>query len=75
MDGGVLLIDSRAHRTQAQNREAARERLADLIAVASTSPKRRRATRPTPSSHERRIDTKKKRGAVKANRGKAGDRE
>src|SRR5438270_6470151 len=44
---GVLLIDSREHRTQAQNRAAARERLVDLVRRAAARPKKRRKTRPT----------------------------
>lgn len=63
---GHLVIDSRALRTQAQNREAARERLVDLIGRASIAPKRRRATRPTRAAREARVETKKKRSAVKA---------
>src|ERR1700758_5399750 len=46
IDDRVLLIDSRAHRTQARNREAARERLAALLVAAARAPRRRRATRP-----------------------------
>src|SRR4029434_8784297 len=42
---GVLVIDSREHRTQARNREAARERLVELIAQAARTPRRRKATR------------------------------
>ncbi len=68
--GNVLLIDSREHRTQAQNREAARARLAALLAEAEKRPKKRRATRPSKASKERRIDTKKKRSTVKATRGR-----
>ena len=45
--GHVLLIDSRVHRTQGQNREAARERLAKLLIKAEHRPKKRRATRPS----------------------------
>ena len=63
---GVLIIDSREHRTQAQNREAARERLRDLIERASRAPKRRKATRPTASAREQRVVSKKRRGRVKA---------
>src|SRR5260221_14685042 len=43
---GVLLIDSREHRTQAQNREAARARLVALLQHAAKRPKTRRPTRP-----------------------------
>ena len=42
--GGVLLIDSREHRTQSQNRDAARARLVALLQHAAVRPKRRRAT-------------------------------
>jgi ribosome-associated protein len=70
---GVLTIDSREHRTQAQNREAARARLAALVLAATIKPKRRRKTRPTAGSRERRIESKKRRASVKALRGKLSD--
>ena len=63
---GVLLIDSREHRTQARNREAARERLVALIAQAAKKPRRRKATKPKPAAREKRLETKKLRGKVKA---------
>src|SRR5688572_19876893 len=44
---GVLVIDSREHRTQSANRDAAQRRLRDLLAQASVRPKRRRKTRPS----------------------------
>lgn len=69
---GVLLIDARRHRTQAQNREDARARLADLIRQALVRPKRRRKTRPSASSVQRRIDTKKRRSDTKRARGRIG---
>jgi len=62
---GVLLIDSREHRTQARNREAARERLVALIAQAAKKPRRRKATRPRPAAREKRLESKKLRGRVK----------
>jgi ribosome-associated protein len=71
---GVLVIDSRAHRTQAQNRDAARERLVALLQRATHRPKSRRPTRPTAGARERRIQSKKKRAATKAGR-RAGDDE
>ena len=61
-----LLIDSRAYRTQAQNREAARERLLALIESASHEPKKRRPTRPRAAAKEARLQSKKRRSAVKA---------
>jgi ribosome-associated protein len=67
---GILVIDSREHRTQAQNREAARARLAAFIVAAARKPRRRRATRPTAASRERRLTSKKHRAEVKALRGK-----
>jgi ribosome-associated protein len=65
---GVLLIDSREHRTQAQNREAARARLAALLQAAARRPKARRSTRPKPAARERRLESKRRRGEVKAAR-------
>ena len=67
---GVLLIDSRAFRTQAQNRAAARERLAELIARAAHRPRTRRKTRPSRAAKERRIEAKVQRSHVKARRGR-----
>jgi ribosome-associated protein len=67
----VLLIDSREHRTQTLNREAARARLAALLAEAARPLKKRKPTRPSAASRERRIETKKQRSAVKAGRGRA----
>ncbi|MEO6213631.1 MAG: alternative ribosome rescue aminoacyl-tRNA hydrolase ArfB [Vicinamibacterales bacterium] len=66
---GVLMIDARRHRTQSQNRADARERLADLIRQALVKPRRRRKTRPTKGSVERRIESKQKRGQTKRGRG------
>jgi len=67
---GVLVIDAREHRTQSQNRDEARARLVDLIRRALVRPKRRRKTRPGLAAKQRRIDTKKRRGAIKSGRGK-----
>ena len=67
----VLLIDSREHRTQAQNREAARARLNALLEQASRRPKRRRPTKPKAAAREKRIASKKRRGAVKQLRGRS----
>jgi len=63
---GVLLIDSREHRTQARNREAARERLVELIAKAAKPPRRRKPTKPRPAAREKRLEAKKLRSKVKA---------
>lgn len=69
----VLLIDSREYRTQPKNREAARERLAALLEAAAKRPRSRRATRPSKASKERRLETKKVRGKVKAGRRGGGE--
>lgn len=66
---GVLLIDSRVHRTQLKNREDARTRLIDLVEQAFVRPKTRRATKPKAGARERRLTTKKLRGDVKKTRG------
>ena len=70
---GVLLIDSRAHRTQLQNRAAARERLVELIRKALVRPKARRKTKPTRAAKEKRIETKKRRSNIKTLRRAGGD--
>lgn len=70
---GVLVIEAREYRTQAQNRVAARERLLALLAQAAVAPKTRRATRPSRSSQEKRLATKQKRSDVKRNRRSGGD--
>jgi len=69
---GMLLIDSREHRTQAMNREAARARLVALVQHAVARPKKRRPTRPKAAAREKRLASKKLRGAVKASRGRGG---
>ncbi len=66
---GILVIDARRHRTQAQNREDARQRLASLIREAAARPKRRRRTRPTVASVERRVTAKRVRAETKQRRG------
>jgi ribosome-associated protein len=66
---GILVLDSREHRTQARNRIAARERLAELLERASKHPKARRATTPRPAAREKRLDVKRRRSRVKELRG------
>ena len=71
---GVLVIDSRTFRTQAQNREAARERLVELLRQAAVKPKRRRKTRPSGASRLQRLESKRRRANTKqGRRGVAGD--
>ena len=67
---GALIIQCDETRSQARNREIARERLAELIRRALVAPRKRIATRPTLGSKKRRLKAKKERGEVKALRGK-----
>lgn len=67
-DEGVLLIEARRFRTQEQNREDAFARLMAWIAKASTAPRPRRATKPSPASRQRRLEAKQRHGATKRQR-------
>ena len=68
---GVLTVVATEHRSQLRNRDAARERLVALLAVAlAPDPPPRRPTRPTVGSRRRRLDAKARRGAVKRLRGR-----
>ena len=64
--GGVIVIDAQRFRSREMNRTDALERLLELIRQAAVAPKRRRPTRPTLGSRERRLEGKEKRGRVKA---------
>jgi ribosome-associated protein len=66
---GRILIVADTTRSQAQNLELARERLAELVRAALVVPKRRRATRPSGASRRRRLDDKHKTGEKKRTRG------
>jgi len=67
---GVIVISANRFRDQVQNRSDARARLAELVAQACIRPIKRRATRPTLGSKQRRLDSKTTRAGVKAGRGK-----
>jgi len=78
LDGsGRLLVTSQRTRDQQRNLEDARRKVHDWIAQALVKPKRRVATRPGPASRARRLEEKKRHGAIKAgrrqNRSKAGE--
>ncbi len=62
---GVLLIEAKRFRTQARNRQCAREQLIDLIREASIIPKARRATKPKPASKRQRLEIKRRRSNLK----------
>ena len=65
---GVLVIIAQRHRTQVRNRADALERLLELIRQAAVAPVKRRPTRPTKASRERRIEGKKRRAGIKQQR-------
>lgn len=67
---GVIIIKSQQYRTQLQNKEAALERLKELILSAMVVQKARRPTKPTKSSQRRRLESKTKRGTTKTMRKK-----
>jgi ribosome-associated protein len=62
---GVIVIAAQRHRTLERNRKDAVDRLIELIRRAAVVPTRRRATKPTASSRERRLQSKRKRALVK----------
>ena len=66
---GVITIKAQQHRSQEQNREDALSRLGEIIRSVAILRKKRRATKPTKSSQNRRIESKKKQGRLKALRG------
>ena len=68
--GGELLITARRFRTQEANRADARRRLAEMIAAAHIVQAKRKATRPTRAAKAERVDSKRKRSAVKQTRGR-----
>jgi ribosome-associated protein len=67
---GEIVIHAQRFRTQERNRQDAIDRLVELFREASVRPKRRRATRPTFASKQRRLEGKKIRGKVKSMRGR-----
>ena len=70
---GRLLVTSQRTRDQGRNLEDARDKVRQLVAAALVAPRRRRRTRPTTAGRERRLQEKKREGAKKRLRGRAGD--
>jgi ribosome-associated protein len=68
-EDGVITIKAQQHRSQEQNREDALTRLRELIQRVAIPRKKRKATKPTRSSQQRRLESKLKRGRLKALRG------
>jgi ribosome-associated protein len=69
---GVLIIKAQRYRTQERNRADALLRLQELVDAAAHVPRVRKPTKPTKGSQRRRVDSKVKRGRVKAMRGRGG---
>ena len=67
---GVVVIKAQRHRTQERNLADAMLRLQELVDAAARVPRARRPTKPTKSSQRRRVDSKVKRGRIKATRGR-----
>lgn len=67
---GDLLITAREHRTQDANRQAARDKLEEMLEEAHRQPKKRAKSRVNRVGKTKRLKAKKARGTVKANRGK-----
>lgn len=70
---GAIIIRASQYRDQQRNREDARERLISLLREAATLPKKRRPTRPTRSSKEKRLEKKKTHSRLKQARSKRFD--
>ena len=70
---GVVIIKAQQFRTQEKNRQAALDRLRELIVTATTVQKARKPTRPTRNSQLRRLDSKTRRGKAKQLRGKVAE--
>ena len=67
---GVVIIKAQRYRTLERNRDDALARLQELVDSASSVPRPRKPTRPTKASQRRRVDSKVKRGQLKATRGR-----
>jgi ribosome-associated protein len=63
---GVLVLQSQGQRSQKRNREDALERLVDLVRAAARPPVKRKPTKPSKASKQRRLDGKKRHGALKS---------
>jgi ribosome-associated protein len=70
---GIIVIKAQQFRTQEKNRDDALARLKELIIAAAVVHRKRRPTKPSKASRTKRMDSKTKRGAVKALRGKVND--
>ncbi|MCH8959234.1 MAG: aminoacyl-tRNA hydrolase [Proteobacteria bacterium] len=72
---GVVVIKAQQHRRQEQNREAALDRLRDLIRSATAIKKKRKKTRPGRNARKKRVDDKTRRGKTKTLRARVTPRD
>lgn len=70
---GVIIIKAQQYRSQEKNRDAALQRLQELIRSVAVTQKKRRPTKPTKGSKQKRLDQKTRRGKIKVSRGKVTD--
>jgi ribosome-associated protein len=70
---GIIVIKAQRFRSQEKNREEALTRLQQLVRSVAVSRKKRRPTRPSKSARKKRMDSKTRRGKIKALRGKVSD--
>jgi ribosome-associated protein len=70
---GVVIIKAQEHRTQERNRQAAIDRLRELILSVLVEKKKRKPTRPSKRALQKRIDSKRRRGDLKQTRGNIAD--
>lgn len=70
---GVIVIKAQQYRSQAKNREEALRRLREIIDSVAQLPRKRKPTKPTRSSQQKRLDSKTRLGQIKAMRGKIAD--
>ncbi len=72
-DDGIVVIKAQSYRSLEKNRADALDRLRALIEQAAFVPRTRRPTKPSRSAKKQRVDSKVKRGQIKATRGRVTD--
>lgn len=72
-DDGVVVIKAQSFRSLEKNRADALERLEAMVQTAATIPRKRRPTKPTASAQRKRVETKVRRGQIKAGRRRVDD--
>lgn len=70
---GIITLKAQRYRTQQKNRDDALARLQELVKSVNITRKSRKATKPTRASQQKRLDSKSRRGKIKALRGKVSE--